>query len=119
VLAAEHLLDLGRLHLLLQLVESVSELLVDGFALLEPLEDDTEVVGGLVEPARELDVLLEPAPALQDLLRLGLIFPEIRRGEPLLETAQFLGGACGLKDSSAGRRRASRGPGSGGSGRPG
>jgi hypothetical protein len=118
VLAAEHLLDLGRLHLRLQLVEPARELVVHGFALLEPLEDDAEVVGGLVELAREVDVLLEAAAPLQDLLRFGLVLPEVGGRDLVLEPGQLLGGTCGLKDNSAGRRRASRGPGNGGSGRP-
>jgi len=53
----------------------------------------------------QIAVLLQPPPALEDLLRVGLILPEIRRGRAALEAGQFFVRAGGFKDSSADPRR--------------
>jgi hypothetical protein len=50
--------------------------------------------------------LLDPAAPLQDLLRLGLVLPEIRGGGTSLETRQFLVRSSRFKDGSADRQRA-------------
>jgi hypothetical protein len=77
VLAAEHLLDLAGLHFLIERLERLSEILVDRFAGLGPLDEDGEVVALSLEREDQIAIQLEPAAALQDLLRFGLIFPEI------------------------------------------
>jgi hypothetical protein len=86
VLAAEHLLDLTGLHFLIEFVETLCELGVDRLASLGPLDEDREVVGLLLERHHQIAILLEPATALQHLLRFGLVFPEIGRGGARFET---------------------------------
>jgi len=105
VLAAEHLLDLGGLHLLIQRVERLRELGVDRLAGLRPLDQHGEVVALFRERARKVAILLEPPPALQDLLCFGLVFPEIGGGRARLEARQLIVGAGGFKDSSADPQR--------------
>jgi hypothetical protein len=107
VLAAEHLLVLGGLDLGLQLGEASLEVIVDGLVLLEPFADDHEVGRGGLQARREIDVLPEAPAALEDLLGLCLVAPEVRRADALLEAGDFLFGTSGLKDNSAGRRPAS------------
>jgi hypothetical protein len=77
VLAAEHLLDLAGLHFLIERLERLAEILVDRFAGLGPLDEDGEVVALSLEREDQIAIQLEPAAALQDFLRFGLIFPEI------------------------------------------
>jgi hypothetical protein len=83
----------------------VPELGVHGLARLRPFDEDGKVVGLLAERHAEIAVLLQPAAALQDLLRFSLVFPEIRGGGASLEAGQFFVGAGSLKDSSADRQR--------------
>jgi hypothetical protein len=106
VLAAEHLLDFAGLDFLIEAVERLRELAVDGFARLGPFEEDGEVVALLPERQHQIAILFEPAAALQDPLRFGLIFPEVWRGGARLEAVQFFVGAGDLKDSSADPQRA-------------
>jgi hypothetical protein len=105
VLAAEHLLDLAGVDLHLEAVQRLGELGVDRLARLRPLDEDGEVVALLAERQPELAILLQPAAALQDFLRFGLVFPEIRGGGAGFETGQFLVWASSLKDSSADPQR--------------
>jgi hypothetical protein len=105
VLAAEHLLDLGRLHFLVERVERVSELGLYRFTRLVPLDEDGKVVVFLGQRPREVAILLQPSAALQDSLRFGLVFPEIGGGGARFEARQFIVGTGGFKDSSADRRR--------------
>ena len=79
VLAAEHLLDLAGLHFLLERVERLTELGVDRLARLGPFDEHGEIVALLLERRHQLVVLLQATAALQDLLRVRLIFPEIGR----------------------------------------
>src|ERR1700682_1428193 len=92
VLAAEHLLDLAGLHFLIERLQRLREFGVDRFAGLGPLDEPREVVALLPERHDELAILLEPSPALQNLLRFGLIVPEIWRGGPRFEAGQFFFG---------------------------
>jgi RNase P/RNase MRP subunit p29 len=110
VLAAQHLLDLARLDLLLELVEPAGELVVDGLALVQPLEEHSEVLGAPRKRRRERDVLFDAAAALERLLGLGLIFPEIRLTDPRLYARELIGRSCRVKDSSAEPKTASRVP---------
>jgi hypothetical protein len=80
VLAAEHLLDLAGLHFLIEAIEPLRELGVDRLARLGPLDEHRQVVRLFGERYDEVTLLLEAAAALQDLLRFGLIFPEIGSG---------------------------------------
>ena len=106
VLAAEHLLDLAGLHFLIERLERLRELGVDRLAGLRPFDQHGQVVALLLERQHQIAILLEPAPALQDLLRFGLVLPEIGRGGARLEAGQFFVGAGGFKDSSADRQPA-------------
>jgi hypothetical protein len=106
VLAAEHLLDLAGLHLLVERIQRLGEFGVDRLARVGPFDEHGEIVGLLAERLDELAILLEAPPPLQDLLGFSLIFPEIGRGGARLEAGQFLFGAGGFKDSSADRQRA-------------
>jgi hypothetical protein len=105
VLAAEHLLDFAGLDFLIQRLEGLAEFGVDRLAGLGPLHEHSQVVAALSQRHDQIAILLEPAAALQNLLRFGLVFPEIGRGGARLEACQFLVGAARLKDSSADQRR--------------
>jgi hypothetical protein len=85
VLAAEHLLGFSRLDLRFERVERFLEVGGHVFARLRPLEQDADVVDFLGKAVAQLDIFGQPALALQGLLRLGLVVPEIRRGDLLLE----------------------------------
>jgi hypothetical protein len=106
VLAAEHLLDLGGLDLLVERVERLGELGVDRLPRVGPFEQDGEVVAPLLERGEQIAILLEPSATLQDLLRLGLILPEVGCGGARFEARQLLVGSSGFKDSSGGLRHA-------------
>jgi hypothetical protein len=105
VLAAEHLLHLAGLDLLIERVEPLRELRVHRLARLRPFEQNGKVVGALAQRHHQVALLLEPLAALQDLLRFGLILPEIWRCGFVFEAGQFFVGAGGFKDSSADRQR--------------
>jgi hypothetical protein len=106
VLAAEHLLDLARLHLLVEQLERLRELGVYRLARLRPLDKHTQIVALLPERDHQVAILLEAPAALQDLLGFGLVFPEIVGGGSRVEPAQFFIGTSGFKDSSGDRRLA-------------
>jgi hypothetical protein len=106
VLAAEHLLDLARLDLLIEGVEGDGELGVDRLARLGPLDEDGEVVALLPQRQDQIAILLEAAAALLDFLRFSLVFPEIGRGGASVEAGQLFVGSGGFKDSSADPQRA-------------
>jgi hypothetical protein len=106
VLAAEHLFDLAGLDFLVEGVERLKELRVDRLPRLRPLDEDAEIVALLLEREHQIAILLEPAPALPDLLGFGLVFPEVVGGRERVELAYFFAGAGGLKDSSANRKPA-------------
>jgi hypothetical protein len=110
VLAAHHLLDLAGLDFLIERLERLRELGVDGFARLRPFHQDREVVAFFPERGDEIAIQLEPPAALQDLLRFGLIVPKIRRGGTRLEAGQLVFGSSGFKDSSGDRPRACSNP---------
>jgi hypothetical protein len=105
VLTAKHLLDLAGLDLLIEELERLSELGVHGFSRIGPFVQDGQVVALLPERHHQIAVLLQPPAALQELLRFGLVFPEIGRGDARLEAGQFFVRACGFKDSSADLQR--------------
>jgi hypothetical protein len=57
-----------------------------------------------------MNFLLDPAAALQDLLRFDLVVPEIRRGRASFYLGELISRTCGLKDSSGDRRLVSQDP---------
>jgi len=115
VLAAEHFLDLCRLHFAIEGIERLREFRIDRLAGLGPLDQDGQVVTLFLEREHQVAVLLETPPALQDFLRFELVFPEIGRGGARLEAGQFVGWMRSFKDSSADRSRGGSNPRSGAS----
>ena len=80
MLAAEHLLDLGRLYLGGKIVQRQIQIRVDIFTLLRPFDQHGEVVAPLSQRFDQRAILLQSPSALQHALRRGLILPEIRGG---------------------------------------
>lgn len=118
MLAAEHLAHLARLYFGGEFIEARGEVGADILPLLRPLHEDGEVIGAGAQRQHEVGVFLEAAAALQHLLRGRLIVPEAGRGGLLFERRNQLRDGVRVKDSSAGRPPASRGPGNAGSVRP-
>jgi hypothetical protein len=85
VLAAEHLLGFGGVHLRVERVERAPEIGDHVLAALRPFEQDADVVNLAGKAVAQLEVLGEAALPLQRLLRLGLVVPEIWRGDSLFE----------------------------------
>jgi len=69
-----------------------------------------EVVDLALQGLAQLDVLFEPAAALQQLLRARLVLPEVRSGDAFFYFCEFDCGASRVKDGSAGRRRVAPDP---------
>src|SRR5262245_9172765 len=101
VFAAKHLLRLGGLDLGLKLVERAGQVGPDVFAAVRPLDEHADVVGAPLEGAAECEVVLDAAATLHYLLRAGLISPETRFADLLLDFGELLVEACVLKDTSA------------------
>jgi hypothetical protein len=106
MLATQHFLDLRGLDFDVERLEPLSKFGVHGLALLRPFPQDRQILALPSERCDELAILFEPAAALQDFLRFGLVFPEIGRGGARLEAGQLFVGLGGFKDNSAGRRLA-------------
>jgi hypothetical protein len=85
VLATEHLLGFSAVDLLFERVEGLGQVGGDVLAALRPFEEDANVVDLSGKAVAQLEVLGEPALALQGLLRLGLIVPEVGGGDLLFE----------------------------------
>jgi hypothetical protein len=85
VLAAQHLLGFGGVHLRLEGVERAPEIGGDVLAALRPFEQDADVVDFAGEAVAQLEVFRQAALPLQRLLRLGLVVPETGRGDFLFE----------------------------------
>jgi hypothetical protein len=91
VLAAEQLLRLRRFHFARERLEALAQVALDVLALLRPLDEHGQIVLALLQRVDQLDLLLEATAALEGLLRLGLILPEIGQGRTLFEPGQFVG----------------------------
>jgi hypothetical protein len=85
VLAAEHLLGFGGVNLFFERVERLGQFVGDAFAALRPLQQHPDVVELLRKAVAKLEILGEPPLALQGLLRLGLVVPEVGRRDLLFE----------------------------------
>jgi hypothetical protein len=99
VLAAEHLLGLGRVNGRRQGVERLKKVAAYVLTLPGPLDQDGQV--GLA-PAEILDglaILLQTPASLEHPLRLGLVLPEIGGRRPRLEPLQLVGRMKGVKDT--------------------
>src|SRR5690606_6961169 len=77
-----------------------------------------EVLAAAPERLRQVAVLFEPTTTLQQLLRRLLVLPEVRLRYAGFDLCEFVSGAGGVKDSSAGPSRAARGLRICGAGRP-
>jgi hypothetical protein len=78
----------------------------DGLSLLRPIDKDGKVIGALAQRRGQRAILFEPPAALQDLLRGGLILPEVRIADAPLEARELVGQPRFVKVPSAARRRA-------------
>jgi hypothetical protein len=101
MLAAQHLLGFSRVDLRFEGVEGLAEVRGDILAALRPFEEHADVVDLSGEAVAELYVLRKTALPLKRLLRLGLVVPEIRRGDLLLQLGELAGIVGVVKDSSA------------------
>jgi hypothetical protein len=110
VLAAEHLLGLAAFDGRGQLVQAANEVVEDRLARFEPLDQHREILAAPLEGPAQVAILLEAAAPLQQLLRPGLVLPEVRLGDALLYLCEFFCVAGDVKDSSAGRRRGAPDP---------
>jgi len=110
VLAAEHLADLPAVDQSGELLHSAGQLGADVLSLSRPFDEDGKIVGLSPEGIDQLDFLFEPAAALENSLRFGLIAPEIGSRGLNFYLSELLGRMCGVKDSSADRQRVLRGP---------
>jgi hypothetical protein len=117
VFAAEHLLGLAGVDFGAEIVEALGEIARDVLARLRPFDEHREIVGSPLQRLAESDIAFERLPALQDLLRRSLVLPEVGVRGLLLYLRELVGGPGGVKDSSADRTRAWRGPDTGGAGR--
>jgi hypothetical protein len=100
VRAAEHFFDFGRFDGGLELVQTTHEVAGHILALTCPLDEDAKILGAALQRLTRGGVFLDPAPALQDLLGLGLVLPEIGLGDPLLDIGDLLRRVGGVKDTS-------------------
>jgi hypothetical protein len=105
VLAAEHLLDLARLDLGGESGQPLLQLVADRLSSLGPLDEDGEIVRPALERLAEVPLLFEPPAPLKQLLRGGLVLPEVRFAYLRFDCGQLGFELGGVKDSSAGRRR--------------
>jgi hypothetical protein len=84
VLAAQHLLDLGSLDFGLQGFERTLQVDSYVFAAVGPFEQDAEIVEFAHQRIAQLDFFAQTAAALQQLLRFGLVGPEVGSSNALL-----------------------------------
>ena len=83
VFTAEHFLGFRGVDLLFERIEGLGQVGGDLFTALRPLEQYADVIGFLGKAVAQLDVFRQAALALQRLLRLGLVVPEVGRGDLL------------------------------------
>jgi hypothetical protein len=77
VLAAEHLLRLAGIDFFRELVERAAEVVEHRLSRLGPLREHGQVLLALAQRFGQGAVLLEPPPALEQLLGGRLVLPEI------------------------------------------
>jgi hypothetical protein len=110
VLAAEHFFDLAAFDEPRKLLHAVRELGCDIFALRGPVDEHGEIVAFRPERRNQLDFFFDAAAALEDLLRFGLVIPEVRGRCAGFYLGELVRRASCLKDNSGDRPRASRDP---------
>ena len=101
VLAAEHLLRLGRLDLRLELAEAAREIRADVLPSIRPLDQHAQIVDVPAERLPQRHVFLQTPAALHYLLRVGLVTPEIGLARLLLDVGELFVKPGTLKDASA------------------
>ena len=90
VLAAEHLAGFGGLDVLLELVEAFQRIAVDAARQPAPTRRARrDRRRGCFSVLLERDLLVEPPAALQKLLRLGLVLPEVGLGDTGLDAIEL------------------------------
>ena len=70
-----------------------AEVVGDRLPRLGPFDEDGEILGAAPQRLAEIAILLEPPAALQQLLRAGLVLPEVRIGDARFDCREFFGGA--------------------------
>ena len=106
VLAAKHFLGFGAFDGGLKIVETPDQVRGDVLALTGPLDEDAQILDAPLQRIADGGVFLDPAPALQDFLRLALILPEVGLGDPGLELGDLPRRVGGVKDTSGDPRPA-------------
>ena len=108
VLAAEHLLGLASVDLCREVVERAAEILSNRLSGFGPFDEDRQVVDLALQRFAERAVVLQTPAALEQLLCCSLVLPEVRGSNAFFDLGEFVGGSCGVKDSSAGPEAARR-----------
>jgi hypothetical protein len=104
VFAAKHLLDFAGVHLARKRLQPVTELgECASVPLLSPFDEHRQIITPAAQRRDELAVVLEPPPALKQLLRFFLVFPEIRLRDPRFDSIQLVFRFGRFKDSSEDR----------------
>jgi hypothetical protein len=111
VLSPEHLLGLAGVDRIREIVEAAREIVGNRLPCLGPLDEHREIVCSTTERFAQITVLFQTPPALQQFLRGRLILPEVRLGYTLFNGGKLFGETSCVKDSSAGRPRGARDPG--------
>ena len=106
VLAAEHLLDLAGLDLLVERVEARREFGVHRLARLGPFDEHAEVVALLLERENEIAILLERRRRCWTFCASAWSFQKSGAAARTSRRVSSSSGRVGLKDSSADRQRA-------------
>jgi hypothetical protein len=109
VLAAEHPLRFAGVDPALEVLEGTADVVVHRLAGLGPFRQNREVVDLRPERLAEISILLEAAAPLEELLSRLLVLPEIGSRYARFDAVEFVRGAGGVKDSSAGPSRGARG----------
>jgi hypothetical protein len=89
VFAAEHLLGFPGFDAFGQFVEGAGEVVANRLPRFDPLGEHAEIVEPLLQGPGELQILFETAAALEEFLRTGLVFPEVRSGNAFLDAGEF------------------------------
>jgi hypothetical protein len=79
--AAEHFLGFRGVDLIFERIEGFGQIGGNLFTALRPFEQYADVVDFLGEAVAELDVFGQAPLALERFLRLGLVVPEVGRGD--------------------------------------
>jgi hypothetical protein len=85
VLAAEHLLGFDGVDLRFERIERARQVAADILAAARPFEQDPNVVDLLAEAVALLEIFGKAPLALEGLLGVGLVVPEIRGGNAAFE----------------------------------